>query len=67
MIIYLTIPIIAPGNAAAEQRKYVFSSRFGAVGLSAEFGRGKSRVALEGAAETVNIGIAAFDRHLTDR
>ena len=33
----------------------------------AEFGRGKTGIALEGAAETVNIGISAPDRNLTDR
>ena len=33
----------------------------------AEFGRGKTGIALEGAAETVNIGISAPDRDLSDR
>ena len=33
----------------------------------AEFGRGKTGIALEGAAETVNIGISAPDCDLTDR
>ena len=67
MIIYLTIPIIAKRNAGTGQGKTVFSSRLRTVGLSAEFGRGESGIALEGAAETENIGIAAFDRHLADR
>ena len=67
MIIYLTIPIIAAGMAGAGQGKPVFSTCFGPVGLSAEFGRGEAGIALEGAAETENIGIAAFDRHLADR
>ena len=44
-----------------------FSSRLRAVGLSAEFGRREAGIALEGAAETENIGITAFDRHLADR
>ena len=44
-----------------------FSSCLRPVGLSAEFGRGESGIALEGAAETENIGITAFDRHLADR
>ena len=67
MIIYLTIPIIAERNAGAGQGKPFFSSCLRAVGLSAEFGRGESRIAFEGSAETENIGIAAFDRHLADR
>ena len=44
-----------------------FSSFLRTAGLSAEFGWGESRIAFEGAAETENIGIAAFDRHLADR
>ena len=54
-------------DAAAEQGEADFSSRLRTVGLSAEFGRGESGIAFEGAAETENIGIAAFDRHLADR
>ena len=67
MIIYLTIPIIVKRMPVQGRGKPFFSSRLRTVGLSAEFGRGKSRVSLEGAAETENIGIAAFDRHLADR
>ena len=44
-----------------------FSTCFGTVGLSAEFGRGEAGIAFEGSAETENIGITAFDRHLADR
>ena len=67
MIIYLTIPIIAERNAGAGQGKPFFSSCLRSVGLSAEFGRREAGIALEGAAETENIGITAFDRHLADR
>ena len=67
MIIYLTIPIVTAGNAGAGQGKPFFSGCLRSVGLSAEFGRGEAGIALEGAAETENIGITAFDRHLADR
>ena len=65
--IYLTKTSIEDSKTDAVKRKMFFQTTLMFPVFPAEFGRGKTGIALEGAAETVNIGISAPDRDLTDR